>query len=316
MESSVRFMFILSRILVINGQVTPSIFTPGSEHSRSPHGQFFVNIWACTCMYAITRTLPEFKSVSSSHVSRPLVRIAAAPGGLSRNRGADQVTRTTRVANAHSITSDPHWTAWKSRQTGGLESFKKNGHMLTTTGNRYAPPRDVLSECLWYRVPLCAIMCHCVPLFVTVYHCVSLFVTMCPCHCEPLPPNYWADYASLGEWTPTLYVLRNKNAGKFPTKNFDLFLNSLWLQSYNYILCLLGPNKSYLMKFSFFPSLYLPFSETKYFSYPNIFLIIISLFLLRVNISLHQLFSSFSARFSIEDQMFDATKKGALQAET
>ena len=161
-------------------------------------------------------------------------------------------------------------------------------------------------------MPLCVTMCHCVPLFVTVYHCVSLFVTMCPCHCEPLPPNYWADYASLGEWTPTLYVLRNKNAGKFPTKNFDLFLNSLWLQSYNYILCLLGPNKSYLMKFSFFPSLYLPFSQTKYFSHPNIF----SLFLLRVNISLHQLFSSFSARFSIEDQMFDAMKKGTLQAET
>ena len=70
-------------------------------------GSFFVNIRACTCMYAITRILPEFKSVSSSHVSRPLVRIAAAPGGLSRNRGADQVTRTTRVANATSTTFAP-----------------------------------------------------------------------------------------------------------------------------------------------------------------------------------------------------------------
>ena len=151
-------------------------------------------------------------------------------------------------------------------------------------------------------VSLCTIVCHCLPLCVTVCHYVPLLchsvllrVTVCHCHCEILPPNYWADYASLGEWTPTLYVLRNKNAGKFPTKNFDLFLNSLWLQSHNYILCLLGTNKSYLMKFSFFPSLYLPFSQTKYFSYPNIFLIIISLFLLRVNISLHQLFSSFSA---------------------
>ena len=104
MESSVRFMIILSRILVING----SCSRLRSQHSRSFHGQFLVNIRACTRMYAITRTLPEFKSVSSSHVSRPLVRIAAAPGGLSRNRGADQVTRTTRVANAHSITSDPH----------------------------------------------------------------------------------------------------------------------------------------------------------------------------------------------------------------
>ena len=111
-ESFVRFMSMLSRILVVHGQVTPSIFGSicswlGSQHSRSPHGQFLVNIRACTCMYAITRILPEFKSVSSSHVSRPLVRIAAAPGGLSRNRGADQVTRTTRVANATFTTFAP-----------------------------------------------------------------------------------------------------------------------------------------------------------------------------------------------------------------
>ena len=165
---------------MINSQVTPSIFGSrctrlGSQHSRSPHGQFLVNIRACTCMYAITRTLPEFKSVSSSHVSRPLVRIAAAPGGLSRNRGADQVTRTTRVANAHSITSDPPWTAWRSRQTGGFESFNKNGHICCLP-----QVRDTLrQEMCW--VSAFDIVCLCVPLCVTVYHCLSLCTTVCHC---------------------------------------------------------------------------------------------------------------------------------------
>ena len=139
-------------------------------------------------------------------------------------------------------------------------------------------------------VSLCTIVCHCLPLCVTVCHYVPLLchsvllrVTVCHCHCEILPPNYWADYASLGECTPTLYVLRNKKAGKFPTKNFDLF-SRVYGSSPTFIsFAFLGRNISFLVNF-FSPLFTFPSLR------PNIFLIQLfsSLFLLRVNIFLRQ----------------------------
>ena len=63
-----------------------------------------------------------------------------------------------------------------------LWKFQEKGHMLHTTGNRYALPRDAFD-----------IVCLCVPLCVTVYHCLSLCTTVCHCLslCAPAAPSLY-----------------------------------------------------------------------------------------------------------------------------